>query len=256
MFLVLSPAGFAQDQAAQPAAAPTPAPASRSSSDRPFVRKFSAGGTLSFLPFSLIKGSTSEMTVTDPAAAITGTGESKSNWFSGGAVVQYAFTERLAVNANVLFRSAGYKLTTVNLIGTDDTTTSADERVQVNDTEVTHARYIDVPVVVRRYNIGRHTEGFRWFYEAGAALRNTYNVRTSIQRETSDFIDCCKETPTTPAHRNIFGLVAGGGLQLMDDYGIKIVPEVRYTRWLSRSFDSLGARSSLDQLEAMVSFTF
>ena len=50
--------------------------------------------------------------------------------------------------------------------------------------------------------------------------------------------------------------VVGSGLRFVDDFGIKVEPELRYTRWFGRTFNSESTRSSENQIEVNLAFTF
>ena len=51
-------------------------------------------------------------------------------------------------------------------------------------------------------------------------------------------------------------MVAGAGIQLVDEFGIHVVPEVRYTRWVDPIFHNLTTRTNDNQVEADISLTF
>ena len=59
-----------------------------------------------------------------------------------------------------------------------------------------------------------------------------------------------------PAKRNLFGKVGGLGFKFIDDVGIKVMPEVRYTQWSGRSFDSDSTRSAKRQLEVSIAIIY
>jgi hypothetical protein len=219
------------------------------------VRRFSLGATASFLPLPLMGDRDVNQSFPEGPLEVTATASSLANWASGGAAVQVALSERWALGLQFLLRGSGYELTTVNLVGTDDPDTVADERTTTTITEQTRARYLDVPVLLRRYNKSRYSPGIRWFFQAGAAARSVHNIRTSVEtvkgtERTSD------DTPARPAHRNVLGVVAGGGLHLVDDFGFRVIPEVRYTRWFGTTFDSLSAYSRRDQVEVVFTLGF
>jgi hypothetical protein len=48
----------------------------------------------------------------------------------------------------------------------------------------------------------------------------------------------------------------GAGVQLIDPVGIRVVPEVRYTRWLNPLIDDYTAHSQRNQVEGSLSLTF
>jgi hypothetical protein len=59
-----------------------------------------------------------------------------------------------------------------------------------------------------------------------------------------------------PKHRSAPGAVVGAGIQFVDEFGIRVVPEVRYTRWFEPVFENLTTRTKDNQLEAAISLTF
>jgi len=123
--------------------------------------------------------------------------------------------------------------------------------------ESSRANLIDVPAVVRFYSRSRHEPGARWFVEAGAAWRKAESIRTSMDfRDASSVLTCCTTTPIQPAHGSVFGIVAGAGVQVMDAFGIRVVPEVRYTRWMNQIFNSFTTKTQQNEVTAGLSITF
>lgn len=220
-----------------------------------FVRPFSVGGTLSFLPLSPIAGKETTQ-IFSPLIENRATGEDKSRFYGGGVTFQIAFAKRYALSSGLTLRSVGYKLNIVGLIGTDNPNTTNDDRTGYTTTEETRARYYDLPILLRRFSQNHTERGWRYFYQAGPSFRRVSNVRTSIQIDDNSKVSCCVETPTTPAHRTAPGVTLGGGLYLIDDYGIRFIPEFRYTYWLAKTFDNLAAPSRRHQIELLLSFTF
>ena len=51
-------------------------------------------------------------------------------------------------------------------------------------------------------------------------------------------------------------VVIGGGVQFQDDVGLKVDLEVRYTRWLQKTFDAGPVQSNLNQGEFLLGLTF
>jgi hypothetical protein len=156
-------------------------------------------------------------------------------------------------------RRIGYQMTTTvstttfnNLNGINYpviTTTSTHED--------TRARLIDIPFLVRYYGTGKRPGSPRWFLEAGGAWRLSNNIRTSTDNtDATGIITCCTHTPTTPLHRSGIGMAAGAGMQFVDEFGIHVVPEVRYTRWVNPIFKNVTTNTEQNQVEAAVSLTF
>ncbi|HSB17753.1 MAG TPA: hypothetical protein VLE22_25115 [Bryobacteraceae bacterium] len=222
-----------------------------------YVRRLSLGATLSVLGLRLVPDRTTSVVTSSPAfdAIYTTTGASKRVGY--GLNLQAAVTDRFAVNASLFLRKAGYKMNSDIIEGTDDPNTSADERTLTVRNEDTRVKFYDLPVLVRYYGKDRHQRGPRWFVEGGGVLRRVSNIRTSIDTTigTGDK-QCCDTTPRTPERRTLRGFVAGAGVQLIDPVGIRVVPEVRYTRWAGHTFNAFSTITERNQIEGMISLTF
>ena len=244
---------FAQTQN-PPAAQPVPPQALK---PHTYVRRISAGATLSVLALKVVPTSSLRTITTSPVADnLYGTIGilHRVGW---GGQVQAAITERLAVNAGLLVRRTGYMMNSDIFEGVDNPNTTIDDRKHTISNEDTRAKFFDFPVVLRFYTKGRHTAGPRWFLEGGAAIRRVSNIKTSIDTTVgSDATVCCDTTPATPARPTIRGFVGGFGVQVIDPVGVRIVPQVRYTRWVGRTFDAHSTYTLNNQVEAMVSLTF
>ena len=222
-----------------------------------YVRRISIGATLSVMGLNVVPGRTSSDVTTSPAVDALYTTTAASQRTGYGAVVQLALTERFSLNISLLTRRIGYQMNSDIYTGTDITSTTADERKHTVSNEDTRARLYDLPVMIQYYGRDRHALGLRWFVEGGGSVRRVSNIKTSIDTTiNSDATSCCDVTPAVPAARTIRGFVAGAGLHFKDDFGIHIVPEVRYTRWMGQTFQSLSTGSQRNQIEAMVSLTF
>ncbi len=259
--LALTAAGQqSAQQEGQPPAAAKPKPDSAEPApffqDEPYIRRFTIGGNASILVLGLIKGGDQSESLTSPPLQIDSKNESKGTLFGGGISVQFFLTDRYAINADLQLRRPRYKLSTTFYEGVDNPNTVGDDRTATFYTEDTRARYWDLPLLVRRYNESRFEDRRKWFYEAGPVLRRVTGIRSSTEKEFKNVKTCCDETPATPAHRNIFGAVAGVGLVLKDDFGIKLIPEFRYTRWFGGIFNNRAAQSRRDQYEILFSITF
>lgn len=175
----------------------------------------------------------------------------------GGGTAQFAWADRWALAGSVLLRRVKFDTTTTTYTGTDNPNTTTDERRKTVDLDTTKSSFWEFPVVLRRYSQDHDIAGRRWFVEGGMSFRRATGVNRFRETTTPDNRTvCCDEVPLVPAHRLSGGVVVGGGFQFIDQFGLRIVPEVRFVRWLNRTFDFQSARSSANQLEAGVSFTF
>jgi hypothetical protein len=244
-----------------PASPPSAGTSSSSSSSAPAPkseRRFSAGLTLSVLGLSLIKGATSTVDNTSEISTEYQTTGASSR-IGYGVTIQARLTDHFYVNLGGLLRRMGYQLTTTVstttisvLNGTTYPSTST-----TSTHEDTRARLIDIPFLVRYYGTGKRPTSPRWFLEAGGAWRLANDIRTSLDStDASGTVTCCTFTPTVPQHRSSVGAVVGAGIQFVDEFGIHVVPEVRYTRWINPTFDNLTTVSQRNQVEAAISLTF
>jgi len=85
-------------------------------------------------------------------------------------------------------------------------------------------------------------------------------VLTSTSSSTSTNVNgnvtCCTDTPTAPQHRTAPGAVVGAGFQLIDPVGIRVIPEIRYTRWLQQTYDVGTTHTQRNQIEAALTLSF
>jgi len=234
-------------------AAGEPAPHTPAGQRTAYVRRFSMGGKLSFPALGGLGGGDHERNLTAGPTLIQSTAEGRGVLVGGGLTMQIAVGDRYALTVDALRRKVGYYLTTTTYVGTDNTSTAADERTATGLKENTRASSWEMPMLLRRYNIGRFEEGPRWFWEAGVSIRRTGGVKTFIEEDNEE---CCLQTPAALAHRYTPGLTVGAGGQWVDDYGVKILPEFRYTYWTNRPFAAEPARSRGHQIEILIGVTF
>jgi hypothetical protein len=230
-----------------------PSSASSSSSspkrDSPSTRRFSAGGYLSYSGLQLMnKGNaTAAFTQKNATGTTTYATTPQGGHFGGGGTVQFALTGRFAADASLIIRREHFHTTSSSTISSKTSSTD----------EYSSADLLEMPILLRRYSKARSEPGARWFLEAGPSLRWTHNVRSSLQStDTSNNVTCCTENPSPVAHRIASGFAAGGGFQFVDQFGIHVVPGVRYTRWLQPGFNNLSVRSNQNQVEAGIAITF
>lgn len=227
-----------------------------------YVRRISAGITLSALGLPFVPGGTSTTTTT-PNSVTTITDAAKATGASSrlgyGINAQVAITDRFAVEFGAFLRRVGYQLDTSTstaiigfINGIQTTTTST-----FTGHEDTRSRLLNIPIDLRYYSKGRHEPGPRWFAEAGVSWQQLITPRsTTSGQDINGNIICCTTSPTHPAHRGAYGFNGGAGVQLIDPVGIRVVPEVRFTRWMDPLFSDLSAHTQKNQVEAALSFTF
>jgi opacity protein-like surface antigen len=187
-------------------------------------------------------------TSTQPAGSL----ESEVKWTSGrfgaGPSLELRLLDRISLGLDLLHRGTAYRQeATIKRTGGGE---------DVRITEKTRAGSWEGSAIAR-FGVGyQRWGGFRYFAGAGVAVRTLSGIRTTTERQGLGDANCCDETPVRPAHRNALGFVASAGLRLRDDVGIKIIPEVRYTHWRDRSFDTFPVRSNPNQIEVVIGIVF
>jgi hypothetical protein len=255
-----NPPAAAPPVSAPPAAAQAPLgqkPAPVTLKTHTYVRRLSAGATLTVLGLPFVKDATVNPVTTNPPVDALYSSTGMLQRIGWGGQVQAAITGRFAVNVGFLVRRVGYKMNSDIFEGVFNPIAPVDTRIHTIKNEDTRAKFFDFPVVVRYYTKDRHTAGPRFFLEGGAALRHVSSIKTSIDTTVgNEATVCCDRTPAQPALRTIRGFVGGVGVQLIDPVGVRVVPGVRYTRWMGRTFDVFSTHTQLNQVEAMISLTF
>jgi len=248
---------FAVVLAAGAAACAQSAPQEKPAEERQtaYVRRVSIGATGSLPAIMLLRGGEVETSTVSPPLSTKFETNPTEHYTGGGGALQFALFEQWTVNLNFIKRTAEYYSARTFLSGVDNPKTIRDERLSSGVTETTKARYFDFPLLIRRYNIGRHEYGHRWFVQGGPSLRYVSKIRTNSEiTDTSGK----KTTDTTPAphKKSIVGITAGLGGQLIDPVGVRIIPEVRFTRWFGKTFNSPPTVSRCNQLEFLITIGF
>ncbi len=237
---------------------PSSAPSSGSQSvpqvlrPRAFVRRISASATLSVLGLRPLKGAQTSNITSNPTVYAIYTTDDLSQRIGWGGTIQAMITERLGVNAGFFLRRFGYKM---NSDVTEGVTTHT-----LRD-ENTLGKYFDFPLLARFYTRGRHRPGPHWFFEGGTVFRRATRIRTLVDTTVTDLTTgdqtvTSSTTPAVPVKSTVNGYVIGLGLQLVDPVGVRVVPEVRFTRWRNRAFNNLSTYNDLNQLEVNFSLGF
>jgi hypothetical protein len=242
--------------------APPQAPPSSSSASpeilrtKNYVRRFSIGASMSGVIKPIIPDlQTSISTVTPVVNGIySTTGISKR--FGWGVTGQVLVTSRFAFNVAIFRRSAGFQMSSDTFFGVDNPITDVDERTRAQRFEDTRAVLYDLPAAIRFYGKARNKPGPRWFVDGGGAFRRASNVKSSVTTVLNAGTPTTETRPLAPQHRTAHGLVAGFGAQLIDPLGIRVIPEVRYTRWLNQTWNTGSTLMERNQIEGVITLSF
>ncbi|MFM2124953.1 MAG: hypothetical protein RL328_1404 [Acidobacteriota bacterium] len=224
--------------------------------EKAYVRKFSLGVSLNFTPFNLMgKQSNVEKIEAATPVEIDATADPKSNRVGLGFTAQFALNSRWAIAVAPTYRKFAFHGFLLRYEGIDNSSTFLDERAKYQINEDTTARYLDIPILARHYNKPRTESGSRWFFEVGPQMRMVSRVR--MARDTvPPKGERFQDSIPLPYKSNVLGFTAGIGGQFIDDFGIRAIPEVRYTRWMGYPFDSVHGTTRKNQVEIVLTFAF
>ncbi len=215
-----------------------------------FWRRFSAGVRASIVMLPQ-QNATGFASVPNSLTVVSSSLTPASARFGGGATVEYAATRRILISADFLYQYFSYSSQVVTTVTLADGTSQISTR-----NEATHARYYTVPVLARYATLPARTASAQVFLGGGVALRKIANVRTTTDINNADGSTTTDYTPRTPQKLSTFGAVATAGFRVRDEFGIKITPELRFTRWFSDLFSSFPGKQRRNELEVLIGLTF
>ena len=218
-----------------------------------YVRPFSFGVTLGVLAQSPMQnGGFGEQRTNYTQTASTVPGGYRIGF---GVTGQVRLPKKYAVAASVLQYKSRHDSVIDIYEGIDNPNTPLDDRTHTTIEESSIVKYWDYTFTLRRYTKDHFAPGPRAFFGGGFNFRDIRNIRSA--RETTVGADTTADTkPITPPRTMGRGIVGSVGAQFVDDFGVKLVPEFRYTRWLNPVFDVGSQIQRKNQFEAMVSITF
>lgn len=256
--LILSIATAALAQAPAPQQPPEPPPGTPPIflEERAYVRRFTVGATVSLTPLNLFpKENIGQKVEGTTPIEFNSAVDPKSNRAGFAVFLQYALNERWAVAFHPTYRPMAFHAFIQRYEGVDNSSTFLDERARYDINEDTKGRFIDIPILARYFTKDRHEGGGRWFLEGGPTMRLAQQVRTA--RDTVPPVGArFQDSIPIEYKKNTLGATVGIGGQLIDDFGIRTLPEVRYTYWFNKPFDSIHGRTRGGQLEILFTLSF
>ena len=139
--------------------------------------------------------------------------------------------------------------------GTNDPTTAADERSHKQATENTQARLFDIPLLVHYGNFKPDGILKHFYVAGGGTVRIASTVRTTNNITESDGTLSNNTTPTPLSKSTVLGATVAVGFRFIDDFNIKVTPEIRYTHWMGITFGQDSTQSPRNQLEIGIGFS-
>jgi hypothetical protein len=222
----------------------------------PDGRWFHLGLRVSVVPLKSFDVSTVDKSTTNPVADYNYTGTNVTHRMMAGPVGEVRIWKKLSLVTEVDFHQAEYQQTTEKRLGHLDTTASTDTRNVYKLVETTKANYWDIPVLLRYRGFTK--DGFRskMYVTGGPSLRHIGGIRTGNEITNFDSSTDYNETAAKPEKTNQIGVALGVGFRAIDEVGIRLTPEVRFTRWFGNSFSGTAFRSVQNQVEVGIGFSF
>lgn len=218
-------------------------------------RRFHFGARARFIPMNILRKGEVTTTSTNPAIEWEAKLDRKTPILGYGVTAEFQITTSFGIAADLLFHQVRYEMLNNIRLGTRNPNSSIDTRPVVQLKERTRAQFFDLPVIVRWRPTDEYGDPARWFLGVGPTIRQARNVYTTNE-QTQPIIPNPKNEIVAPFNRNIYGATIAAGITAKDDFGIRITPEVRYTRWLGQNFSNFAARTNRHQLQILLGITF
>jgi hypothetical protein len=190
----------------------------------------------------------------ESVTTITAGASAPTKRFAWGPTFLVNFTPKIGINLEFMTRTFSYETS----VGTD---VEGPDSVSFlgSQFERANGRYWDLPILMR-YFLTNPRAGARPYLTGGLVMRRVTELKgiletispEDLEADTSQFTDI---TPA-PANETAAGAVAGIGVNLVDDFGVKLEIEGRFTRFLQRSIATGLANSNQNQAEILVGITF
>jgi hypothetical protein len=173
-----------------------------------------------------------------------------------GPAMERKLTEHVTLTGEILFQRLKYNKTVDVWWGTDDSSTTADERFHSIREETTKASLWDFPLLVHFEKFSIPNVPSKLWLAGGVTFRALSSVQTTNKILNEDGTSSTNDNRAEPNKRYLVGLTVGAGFRFLDDYHTRVTPEIRYTRWSGRTFSSETTRTPSNQLEVGLALTF
>jgi hypothetical protein len=235
-YLALAPAIYGQESSSAPVIENVPSG----------WRRFSFGGRLNGHPFNVLNNkdvSLSPVNTTQSWAIGTTNNYLK---IAFGPSLEFRLTRKFTLCGEFLYHRLNYT----------KTATVTDNSNTTTITEQTRATFWDAPMMLRYGSLSNGGVRSKLYFAGGAVVRNVSHIQTTNQMTFPDGSTASNNTPALSSARNLPGAVVGVGLRLLDDFNLKLSPELRFAHWMGATFASDSTRTRRDELVVGVALTF
>ena len=222
------------------------------------LRRLTIGIHVMYFPLPPVNGR-NVITITEntnPVVQYNYSGSSTSPKWGPGIMAEYRLTDHLALAGEAHFHHVDYQMTGQIYTGYNSSTTGGDNRPVTDTTTYSQANFYEYPLLLRYYGFWSHGWKRRIFFTGGVELRHVGKIRTGNDFTYPSGETDYNENPATPNKVNDLGVVGGLGMRFVDEFHIRIVPEMRYIRWQAPTLEGPAFASVVNQLEAGLSLSF
>src|ERR1035441_3603448 len=222
----------------------------------PPLRRLTVGIHVMYFPTDLITTKSVTQTTASPVAQYNYS--ASSNWarWGPGGVVEYRLTDHWALAGEIHFHHVNYNEGAQILTGVNTSTTGGDNRPLTNSVTYAQVNYYEYPTLANYYGLWSHGWKKRVFFTGGVELRHVGKIRSGNDFTYPSGATDYNENPATANKVNSFGAVAGLGMRFVDEFHIRISPEMRFIRWQAPSLLGPAFTSVTNQFEAGLSVSF
>ncbi len=222
----------------------------------PQKRRYTIGARLQVFPSELFDTEYTTASTTSPVADYEYTGSSESRKLSVSPTLEFRLTRRLSLGGEFMMHHAQYKEVEEMRSGTRDANATTDDREVTTTTRTTKANYWELPVLARYYGLRSSGQLSRVYVVGGLGLRYIGRIRTGNEFSYADDTTDYNESPAVSDRKLQVGAVMGVGYRFIDDFNIKLMPEVRITRWAGYTFHGASFRSVKNELRVGLGISF
>lgn len=220
------------------------------------THRYQIGGRVQAFPLRLFEVKSLTKSTTQPIADYTYNSSTKSQKATLTPTFEYRLNSRWSVGTDFMLHHANYVEKEEIRTGKKDPNASTDDRKVTTITQTTKANYWEMPILARYYGLRSSGILKKAYAIGGLGFRHVGRVRTGNEYSYADSTTDYNEAPARPSRQNQFGAVAGIGLRFIDDFKLKIMPEVRYTRWAGYTFEGQSYKSVQNELRVGFGISF
>ncbi len=219
-------------------------------------RRLTFGIRLEAYPLKMFKTSVQTSSTTKPIADYTYTGTTDSPKVGLGPILEFRITNHISAGVELLYHNIQYVEKVEIRNGKKDPNASNDDRLVTTLTQTTRASTYEIPFVARYYGFRERGILSHLYAVGGGAFRRTGHIRTGNEISNADSTTDYNEKAAAATKANQMGGVVGFGMRFIDNIGIRIAPEIRYTHWQGYNFSGTSYKAVQHDIQGGIGISF